>query len=423
MPATRASSNPPTSEATDASGLAHLAAVSFLGSRLAPTGGYWVALAGGVAVARAAAQHGLRVGCGASIAGLAQSVAIMGPARLTIPLTQAVSAPLVGALESRRARLVTQIAVAAVVRMALALLGTAFFIWVILGGLDAYAGAYEWMTSRLGWLPEGDTGVLVLSAVSLLAWTLVASPVQVLIYRRGMRRWPTDTAPAPDALPAPAGDPPRRVLDPRAVTLAAAIATVLLLSSTDWPLLAAVVAWLAVAWVVAQPERDFVPVGAAIAFVLAVSAFIVGLMADLGLVVSLERALRAALLVAVATWFRAAAGTGGVREVARRVLGRLRRVLPGAREAARMLGDLGSGAVLLPAGRALLDDLRDVRRRPRPMLDAVLGWVHEESRGFRPAAAVSSPRLGLRPLDVALVVLSIAPLAALATGVAGLGSA
>lgn len=88
-----------------------------------------------------------------------------------------------------------------------------------------------------------------------------------------------------------------------------------------------------------------------------------------------------------------------------------------------MLGDLGSGAVLLPAGRALLDDLRDVRRRPRPMLDAVLGWVHEESRGFRPAAAVSSPRLGLRPLDVALVVLSIAPLAALATGVAGLGSA
>jgi len=120
MSATQAPSDPTTSDATDASGLAHLAAVSYLGSRLAPTGGYCVALAGGVAVARATARHGLRVGYGASMAGLAQSVAIMGPARLSIPLTQAVSAPLMGALEGRRARLITQIAVAAVVRMALA---------------------------------------------------------------------------------------------------------------------------------------------------------------------------------------------------------------------------------------------------------------------------------------------------------------
>ena len=37
-------------------------AVSFLGSRLAPTGAFWVALAGGVAVARAAARGGLRLG-------------------------------------------------------------------------------------------------------------------------------------------------------------------------------------------------------------------------------------------------------------------------------------------------------------------------------------------------------------------------
>ncbi|MGI8595523.1 MAG: hypothetical protein ACR2ML_14395 [Solirubrobacteraceae bacterium] len=426
MSKTRAPNEPRDStiaDAADASGLAHLAAVSYLGSRLAPTGGYWVALAGGVAVARAAARHGLRVGFGASMAGLVQSVAIMGPARLSIPLTQAVSAPLVGALESRRAPLITQIAVAALVRMALAVLATAFFIWIILGGLDAYAGAYEWMTNLLGWLPEGEAGALVLSAVTLLAWTLVASPIQVLVYRRGMRRWPSDTAPAPDATPVPAGERARRALDPRAVTLAAAIASALLLSSSDWPLLAAVVAWLALAWAVARPERDFVPVGAAIALVLAVSAFVVGLLADLGLFVSLERAVRAALLVAVATWFRAAAGTGGIREVARRVLGRLRRVLPGAREASRMLGDLGSGAVLLPAGRALLDELREVRHRPRPLLDAVLGWVVEESRGFRPAAASASPRLGLRPLDIALVALSTAPLAALVTGVAGLGSA
>ena len=158
--------------ATEDSGLAHLAAVAFLASRLAPTAGYWVALPGGVAVARAASRHGLTTGCAASIAGLAQSTAVMGPARLSIPFTQAASAPLVGALDARGAHPLLQMLVVALVRFALAALGTAFFIWVILGGLDAYAGGYDWITSRLDWLPQGEGGVLTLSLIANTAHSL-----------------------------------------------------------------------------------------------------------------------------------------------------------------------------------------------------------------------------------------------------------
>src|SRR3954452_22626298 len=115
--------------ATEDSGLAHLAAVSFLASRLAPAAGYWGALPRGVAGARAAARRGLRTGSGASLAALAQTVAVMGPARLSIPFTQAVTAPLVGWLEARRAGAVAQSVVVGVIRFALAVVSTAFFIW------------------------------------------------------------------------------------------------------------------------------------------------------------------------------------------------------------------------------------------------------------------------------------------------------
>src|SRR5829696_891670 len=322
-----------TDRATEASGLAHLAAVSFLASRLAPAAGYWVALPGGVAVARAAARRGLRTGAGASLAALAQTVAVMGPARLSIPFTQAATAPLVGWLEARDAGPVAQAAVVAIIRFTLALLSTAFFIWVILGGLDAYAGGYTWITSRAEFLPDTDAGVLGLSVFFIAAWTLFASPIQVAVYRRGMRSWPENTEPDEDAAPAPPGEAAQRHLDPRAITIAAAIAFALLLLSADTPLLVAVGIWLAIAWFVAEPETAFVPVGAALAALLGVTSFFVGIIADLGLESSLERGVRAAMLVAVATWFRAAAGTGGIREVSRRIFGRADRVLPGAREA------------------------------------------------------------------------------------------
>lgn len=421
-PETGAEADAEAGAATEASGLAHLAAVSYLGSRLAPTGGYWVALAGGVAVARAAARHGLRVGLGATIAGLAQSVAVMGPARLSIALTQAVTAPLLGRLHARGAGVPLQVVVAAAIRIGLALMWTAFFIWVIIGGLGTYVGGYDWLLGTLPFLPQGQSGVLVLSIGSIVVWALFSTPIQVLVYRRGLRRWPADLGPAPDARPPPREPAARRRLDPRAVTLAATVAWILLLAGTDWPLLVGVAAWLALAWVVARPERDFVPVGLAIALVLGLSALVVGLMAGVGVGLALERATRAALLVLVATWFRGACGSAGIREVSRRILGRLRRVLPGASEAAGMLGDLGSADAIVPAGRALGDALRDVEHKPRPVLDAVLGWVVEESRRFRPAAPAAPPPLGVRPFDVALVVAAALPVLALLTGAAGLGS-
>jgi hypothetical protein len=409
--------------ATEDSGLAHLAAVSFLASRLAPAAGYWVALPGGVAVARAAARRGLRTGCGASLAGLAQTVAVMGPARLSIPFTQAVTAPLVGWLEARDAGPVAQAAVVALIRFALAVASTAFFIWVILGGLDAYAGGYEWATSRLAFLPSSDNGVLVLSVVIITAWTLFASPIQVAVYRRGMRSWPANTEPDADAGPAPPGEDARRHLDPRAVTAAAAGAFALLLLSADTPLLVAVGVWLAIAWFVAEPDTSVVPVGAALGALLGVTSFFVGVIADLGLEASLERGVRAAMLVAVATWFRAAAGTGGIREVSRRIFGRAGRVLPGAREATQMLADLGSGAALVPTARELSGHLHGVHRRPAPLVDAVVGWVAQESHRFRPAPPAPAPRLEIGVMDVFIVLLALAPVLVLLTGTASLGSA
>jgi len=96
----------------------------------------------------------------------------------------------------------------------------------------------------------------------------------------------------------------------------------------------------------------------------------------------------------VATWMRAAAGAEGLREVARRVLGRLRRV-PGAGEAALVLDGIESEGRLAAAGRALADELSGVRRRPLPFVDAVLAWVVRESgrRAAQPGARADSSRL------------------------------
>jgi glycerophosphoryl diester phosphodiesterase len=82
-------------------GLAHVATASFLASRVVPTGGYAVALAGGVALARAALVAGLRTGYGASIAAMLQAIAVIGPSRVSVPLTQALSAPLLGRMHAR----------------------------------------------------------------------------------------------------------------------------------------------------------------------------------------------------------------------------------------------------------------------------------------------------------------------------------
>ena len=373
-------------------GPAHVAVVSFLAARAAPTGGFWIALAGGVAFARAAERRGARLGFGASAAAMLETVAIIGPARFGIPLTQALTAPMLGRLEARGVALLPQVLACAAIRLLHNTATTAFFIWVIAGGLDAYAGTYDAIGRRIG-IDVGTADALGLTLAGLLGWAAFASTVQVLVYRRGLRGWDGLAAAARDESDvtrdirgqrhAGGREPVRsaavgRRWDPRAVTLAAAVAFAVLLSSTAWPLLAAVALALAIVWVAAPTDREPVPTGLLFAAILAAGALIFSLGGGLGLDEAARRASRAALLVLVATWMRAAAGAEGLREVSRRVLGRLRRV-PAAREAALVLDRLESEGRLAEAGRALADRLSGVEKRPMPFVDAVLGWVVGES--------------------------------------------
>ncbi len=375
-------------------GPAHVAVVSFLAARAAPTGGFWIALAGGVALARTAERRGARLGFGASAAAMLETVAIIGPARFGIPLTQAATAPMLGRLEARGVAVLPQIVACAAIRLLHNTATTAFFIWIITGGLDAYAGTYDAIGRRVG-IDVGTADALALTAAGLLAWAAFASTVQVLVYRRGLRGWeppwrgPARPQPTRLTLTAiyaanvrrvtvarldPARRSRRRRFDPRAITVAAAVAFALLLSSTAWPLLAAVALWLAIAWGASNPDREPLPTGLVFAAILSGGAFAFALGGGLGLDVALRRACRAALLVLVATWLRGAAGAEGLREVSRRALGKLRRI-PAAPEAALVLDQIASEGRLAAAGRTLADQLSGVRKRPLPFVDAVLKWV------------------------------------------------
>jgi hypothetical protein len=373
-------------------GPAHVAVVSFLAARAAPTGGFWIALAGGVALARTAERRGARLGFGASAAAMLETVAIIGPARFGIPLTQALTAPMLGRLEARGVAVLPQILACAAIRLLHNTVTTVFFIWVIAGGLDAYAGTYDAIGRRIG-IDVGTADALGLTLAGLLGWAAFASTMQVLVYRRGLRGWDGFAAAARDESDvtrdirgqrnAGGRGPVRsaavgRRWDPRAVTLAAAVAFAVLLSSTSWLLLAAVAAALAIAWVAAPTDNEPVKTGLLFAAILATGALLFALGGGLGLDEAARRAIRAALLVLVATWMRAAAGAEGLREVSHRVLGRLRRV-PAAREAALVLDRLESEGRLAEAGRALADRLSGVEKRPIPFVDAVLGWVVAES--------------------------------------------
>jgi hypothetical protein len=384
--------------------------VSFLAARAAPTGGFWIALAGGVALARVAQIRGARLGFGASAAAMLETVAIIGPARFGIPLTQAATAPLLGRLEARRWGVPGQVLACAAIRLLHNAATTAFFIWVIAGGLDAYAGTYDALGRRVG-LQVGSADALLLTAVGLVAWAAFASTVQVLVYRRGLRRWPAQAPSRIDVAPRQQGGTPvpkSRSFDPRAIALAAAVAFTLLLASTSWPLLSAVAVWLAIAWIAARPDREPLATGFAFAAILAGGALLFSLGGGLGLDTALRRASRAGLLVLVATWLRAAAGADGLREVSRRGLGKLRRV-PGATEAAQVLDQIASEGRIVEAGRTLAEQLSGVPKRPVPFLDAVLGWVVRESSEHTPPPSAPQEALRMRARDALLMALALAP--------------
>jgi hypothetical protein len=410
----------------ETAGPAHVGVVSFLAARAAPTGGFWIALAGGVALARVSERRGPRVGFGASAAAMLETVAIIGPARFGVPLTQALTAPILGRLHARGIGFWPQLAACALVRLLHNAATTAFFIWVIAGGLEAYAGTYDAIGRRVG-IEVGTADALVLTLASLLAWAAFASTVQVLVYRRGLRSWDASGDERQHRGEAPPARWQRNVadsatnlchlgrFDPRAVSLSAVVAFALLLASTEWVLLVAVGGWLALVWLLSKPDPEPLPAGVLFAAILAAGAFAFAAGGGLGLDSSLRRAVRAALLVLAATWLRAAARAAGLREVSRRALGRLRRI-PSAGEAAAVLDSIESEGRLADSARALLARLADTPKRPRTLLDAVLTWVVREASSFRPAPVARPLALRARPADRVLFASAALPALALFAG-------
>jgi hypothetical protein len=389
-------------------GLAHVAAVSFLAARLAPSGAFWLALAGGAAIAREAALRGVRAGYAASAAAMLQTVAIVGPLRFSAPLTQALSAPLLGWMHARGRRWLTMFAACLVIRLALYAAITSFTLFVLLGP-KAYKGSFEALLGWLPFLPHGLAGALLITAIVNLASAVFFSTVQVGLYRRALSAWPARALQAPPRRAAPpleAVEPAG--VDPRTALASAAVITAVLLVSHNWVVLAAVTAWLAATSVLARHgDREVVRIGLWLAVVLAAGTLIASLVGGLGAGEAASRTVRAALLVLVATWMRVAAGSAGLREAFRRALLRLH-YLPGARDAAQLLSDLDSGSLLAGSAMALQERLRGVRRRPLPVADAVLAWAAQEADAIAPhqsSGASAMLRLRLRDATVATSVL------------------
>jgi hypothetical protein len=394
-------------------GLAHVAAVSFLAARLAPSGAFWFALAGGAAIAREADLRGVRTAYATSAAAMLQTVAMVGPLRFSAPLTQALSAPLLGRMHARGWRSLSMFAVCLAIRLALYAALTAFTVFVLLGP-EAYEGSFDAVLGWLPFLPEGLAGALLLTAIVNLAAGVFFSIVQVGLYRRALSTWPTRSHGPSNPRPAA---PPATVeaggVDARTALASAALITVVLLVSHSWVVLAAVTAWLAAASVLARHgDREVVRIGLWLALVLAAGTLLASLVGGLSLDEAASRAVRAALLVLVATWMRVAAGSAGLREAFRRGLLHLR-FLPGARDAAQLLGDLDSGSLLAGSATALQERLRGVRR-PLPVADAVLAWAAQEADAIAPdQSSATSARLRLRLRDVTLAVSVLLPAGAL----------
>jgi hypothetical protein len=417
-PANRDARSSHSISATLGTGLSHVAAVSFLASRAAPSAQFWLALGGGIAIARAACERGARTGFGASLAAMLQTVAVMGPTRINAPLTQAMTAPMMGRLEARGVRPVTEFAACLMLRLVHYAVLLAVFIYVVLGGLDAFTGSFHTLTGWLGFVPQGPEAALAVTAIGNVLWAIFFSVVQVAVYRRALGDWPdVPVAEEPPDAAAAAAEPDAVTgrFDPRAVVLAALVATVLLLASTSWPMLIGVTAWLVPAWLLARPDREAIPLGLALAGMLAFAALTGGLLGGAGLELTLRRTLRAVLLVAVATWMRAAARPDGLRETFRRALHRLRRI-PAIPEATELLEGLDTGPRMIAAARAAAARFEEVELKPAALADTVIAWVAAESATYRPAAVASRVPLRVRAPDGVLVAFTLLPALALVPG-------
>jgi hypothetical protein len=360
-------------------GLAHVASCSFLASRLAPSLQFWAALGGGIALARAAASHGLRAGYGASAAAIVQTVALIGPARVNGPLTQALNAPAMGRLQARGASRPVRLGAGLAIRLAHYAVLNVLFVVLVVGGLDEYVATYDRVADFVCVLPTGEAWAIGLTIVGALAFGLFYTTIQLLVYERAFADWPTH----PEA---PAGEAEERLSVRGRVPVVPLLVVVAvwipLLAALSWPVLAAVAALLAVATLVTRAwraGRDVWGIGLVLALGLAIGAMAPAIIGAVEADGAAQRALRAALLVLSATWLRAVAGAPGMRETARRALRGAR-----AREAAQITERLESDQRLMPAARAFLDEIGSVPQRPGPLTDALVAWVAAEAAVYRP---------------------------------------
>lgn len=377
-------------------GLANVAAMTFLAARAVP-GGFVVALAGGLPLARASQRHGTRAGYAAAGASLVETMAVMGPARMGIPVPHAASAPALGALERRGAALLALALAGALIRFGYYLVTGAFYVLVLVG-LDAYTGTYEAIRETLRFLPAGDAAALLVNAAFLAVWSLGAGLIQAWAVRRGLRGWSEGGAELGER---PAAAPGRGGLaDPRTVVGTGLLAIAITLATTEPVALALVAGWLAAAWLIVRaPARSFAG-GLALAAPLALSTLAFGLIGGLGGELALRRAARVALLVLTAVWLRSAAGADGLREISLRAVRRLRR-LPTLALAARVLGGSAGVGDYADSARRLGRLMGSARKRPAAQLGAVLGWLVTEARRVPHAAA--TPAAGRSRAEPALV--------------------
>lgn len=356
--------------------MAAVASLTFLVARAVP-GGYWVALTGGVPLARAG-QRGGREGYATAGASLVETTAVMGPARLGIAVPHAASAPLLGVLDRRGAGYLALAAAGALVRYLYYLATLAFYIWVLVG-VDAYTGTYESVRDLVPFLPAGARAAIWVSAVGLVFWSAGAGLIQAWVIRRGLRRWPED---AEVEVVEPEREPAQikatALGDPRVIVTVAALLIALALATTEPLMLAVVAGLLAVLWAVSDAGLRPLAGGLALAAPLALSTLAFGLVGGIGQAQALRRTARVALLVLIAVWLRAAAGPDGLREVSLRLVGRLPRVRTLALTAA-VLGASAGAADYGASGRRLGARLRGTRKRPGPILDAVLMWIGTEA--------------------------------------------
>lgn len=344
----------------------------------------------------------MRAGYAASAAAMLQTVAIFGPLRFSAPLTQALSAPLLGSMHARGRRPVVQFGACLAIRLVNYALVSAFTLFVLLGA-KGYAGSYRALFGWIPFLPNGLAGALTLTVIISLVSAVFYSAVQVGLYRRALSGWPRQ--PVQDAPRGPAEMRPAfrpAGADPRAALAAATLVSVALVASHDWMVLASVTVWLALASILARDQdRDVLRVGLSLAAVLAAGTFAASLLGGLAVDQAASRGLRGALLVLVATWLRMAAGSAGLSEAFRRMLVRLQR-LPSAREAGEILSELDSGRLLAASAKALPERLRGVGHRPASIADAVLAWAAQEAHSFPIHAPRQAAKLYFRARDAAL---------------------